>query len=63
MLDRDDSVWRLGGRGIKEADGWNGGVGQVGCIQRGCLLYLFLKSESATIYGAADGIVASEPTM
>lgn len=62
MLDRDDSVWRLGGRWIKEADGWNG-VGQVGHIQRGCLLYLSLQFESITIYGVADGIVASVPTM
>ena len=35
----------------------------IGHIQRGCLLSLPLQFESITIYGAADGILASVPTM
>lgn len=53
----------FGGEGMEGADGWMSGGGQVGRVRRGCLLYLSLQFKRVTIYGGADGIVVSVPTM
>lgn len=48
---------------MEGADGWTSAGGQVGRVRRGCLLYLSLQFKRVTIYGGADGIVVSVPTM